>query len=359
MISSKGCSKIRLGVIGCGQLSRSVHLPLLSRIRNAEVAAIADIDENNLEIAGSLHPSARKFRNYSELISIKEIEGVVISVPPLLHSKIAIDAINQGKHIYLEKPLAENISSAHAVLRAWREADVVGMIGFNFRFNHLYEQMRNIIRKGLMDEIIGARSTFTTIAHSRPDWTAVQGEGGGVLPELASHEIDLTRFIFDAEIERVFAESSGSLGNENVSMQLLLSNGISVQGLYSLGSVEDCRYEVYGSSLKLSMDRYSSWRVNKQCPTAKGLSSRIIDLLRETGDISYGVSKIFSPENERSYRSALECFLEAIRHDHRVKPDIEDGFRVMKTICAAEKSIKSGHAERVDLHASGEPLDEY
>ncbi len=204
-----------------------------------------------------------------------------------------------------------------------------------------------MVRKGLTGNIVGARSVFTTIAQSRPDWTAVQGEGGGVLSELAPHEIDLTRFLFDTEIEKVFAESSGTSGIETVNMQLHLANGISVQGLFSLGSVEESRYEVYGKNIKLSVDRYSSWRLNSQGQHVGGLTSRISDLFGEISALSYGVKKLLSPENEPSYRPALEHFVEAIRHNRPVKPDIEDGFQVMVAIFAAEKSIKGGHQEVV------------
>ena len=343
-------SKIKFGVIGCGRIAQSVHLPLLSKMQNVEVEALADIDEQTLQLAGRLFPSAKKFHDYHELISTEGIDSVIISVPTLLHAEIAAAAIKTGKHIYLEKPLAGNIVSARKLLHAWRESGVVGMVGFNFRFNHPYQQMRDMVKKGLTGNIVGARSVFTTIKQSRPHWTAVQGEGGGVLSELASHEIDLTRFLFDTEIEKVFAESSGTSGNETVNMQLHLANGISVQGLFSLGSVEESRYEVYGKNIKLSVDRYSSWRLNSQGQHAGGLTSRISDLFGEISALSYGVKKLLSPENEPSYRPALEYFVEAIRHNHPVKPDIEDGFQVMAAIFAAEKSIKSGHPEVVDRY---------
>jgi predicted dehydrogenase len=225
------------------------------------------------------------------------------------------------------------------------------MIGFNFRFNPLYRRMRGMIQMRHTGPLIGARTVFTTVAQSRPDWTSAEEEGGGVLLELASHDIDLTRFLFDAEIVRVFAERVSDRDLDTVMIQMGLSNGSSVQGLFSLGSVEESRCEVYGKDCKLSIDRYNSWKVNRQGLHAMGLRVKIRDFFGEIGAFSYGIKKIRSPENEPSYWIALNHFIKGVRSHEHVKPDIEDGFRVMAAISAAEKSIEDGCLKRVEFDA--------
>lgn len=338
-------------MIGCGYIAQKVHLPLLLKMPDVEVKALADINNHRLAQAGRLFPAAKQSHDYHEVLTCDTVDCVIISAPTALHAEIAEAAIEAGKHLYLEKPLATNVNSARQVLKAWRQSNRVGMVGFNFRFNPLYQQMRDMIQNDQIGALVGARSVFSTIAQSRPDWTAALEDGGGVLLELASHDIDLTRYLFNAEIETVFAERVNDANADTVSMQLHLTNGISVQGLFSLGSVEESRYEVYGENGRLSIDRYHSWKLNHQGLHAKGLMTNVIGLLREMSAFSYGVRKLRSPENEPSYLLSLEHFVNGVRYRRPLlKPDIADGFQVMTTIAAAEASAENGSPSLVESH---------
>ena len=100
----KRMSPLRIGVIGCGQIARAIHLPVLARIPDARLAALAEPVEPNRVAAAAMAPGARVFSDYRELLDAGGLDAAVICVPPHLHAPCAIAAFDAGLHVYLEKP---------------------------------------------------------------------------------------------------------------------------------------------------------------------------------------------------------------------------------------------------------------
>jgi myo-inositol 2-dehydrogenase / D-chiro-inositol 1-dehydrogenase len=252
---------LKIGVMGCGGIARAVHLPLLSRLPQVEVVALAEADPERRAAAAKWARGASLFAGYPELLRESAAEAVLICLPNALHAEAAIASFEHGRHVYLEKPLATGLADARSVLSAWKTAGVTGMIGFNYRFNPLYQEARRQIASGRLGKLVGVRSVFATSAANLPAWKRSRAGGGGVLLDLASHHLDLVRFFFDQEICAVSADlrSLRSEGDSAV-LQLRLSDGLLVQSLFSFRAVEEDRFEVYGETGKLTVDRYLSGR---------------------------------------------------------------------------------------------------
>ena len=92
---------LRIGVIGCGQIARAIHLPVLARIRDARVVALAEPVEASRAAAAALAPEAAAFADYRELLQTRGLDAAVICVPPHLHAPCAIAAFDAGLHVYL------------------------------------------------------------------------------------------------------------------------------------------------------------------------------------------------------------------------------------------------------------------
>src|SRR3954466_10841448 len=103
---------VRLGVLGCGGSARAAHLPSLARLPGARIIALADTVPDNLEAARALASDARLVADYGDVLAMPEVDAVVIALPPALHADAAIAALDQGKHIYVEKPLATSVDDA-------------------------------------------------------------------------------------------------------------------------------------------------------------------------------------------------------------------------------------------------------
>jgi predicted dehydrogenase len=316
---------------------------VLTHLPNVELVALAEVDPERLEQAHHLVPKAAVFDHYDKLSKMKEVEAVIICLPNDLHAEAAIASFQQGKHVYLEKPLATSLDEARRVLEVWQSTPLIGMIGFNYRFNPLYRMIQQHLRAGSLGKLVGVRSIFSTTGRNSPDWLQTRLTGGGALLDLASHHADLIRFFFGQEVREVFA-SLRSLHSEDDSamLQLTLSDGLMVQSFFSIGSVEEDRFEVYGQTGKLFVDRYLSLHVEVRGPTLNAI--RLKQLWRElkaVRHISHALKKLCSPGHEPSYREALAHFITAAQAHRPATPDLYEGFRSLMVIGAAEESCRT------------------
>ncbi|MEO1300605.1 MAG: Gfo/Idh/MocA family oxidoreductase, partial [Cyanobacteria bacterium J06636_16] len=288
-------------------------------------------------------PSAVAFADYRVLLERSKVDGVVICLPSALHAEAAIAALDHGKHVYLEKPVAVSTEEAAAVVTAWQQAGVVGMIGFNYRFSPQYIAAKAAIQSGQLGELVSARSVFSYPVGTAPAWKQKRASGGGILLDLALHDIDLARFLFDAEVQTVAAEvRSHRYEDDTAALQFQLTNGVMFQLFTSMSTIDEARWEIYGQSGKLIADRYQETAI-QIIPPQRPLSRRAqlgVSLQAALRRLNW--RKIIAPTLEPSYQGALAAFVEAMQLGQPVRPDFTDGLRALAVIEAAETAARSG-----------------
>lgn len=335
---------LRIGLIGCGHMGRLVHLNNLRRLSKVEVVAIADPDAKQREAASQCVPRATAFADYHELLERSQIDAAVVCLPNALHAEAATATLQSGRHLYLEKPLAINLDDGRRLLQTWRQSGRVAMIGFNYRFNPLHQQVRRHLQSGSIGELVSVRSIFSTAPHRDPEWKRKRQTGGGALLDLASHHVDLVRFWFDQPVIEVRASvSSQRAEGDAATLDLKLANGLAVQSLFSTSSVNEDRFEIYGRTGKLSLDRYNSWAVEISGSTRRSLPFHLFrEALNSIPRSRFAMSKLLAPANEPSFASALAHFVLAARNGEPASSDFDDGFQSLAVIIAAEESARTG-----------------
>ena len=300
---------------------------VLARLPAVRVTVLADTDAKNRDHAARLVPHAAVVDTTEQAVAA-EVDAVLISLPTGLHAAAALTAFRHRKHVYLEKPLATSLAEAQPVLDEWRRAGVTGMIGFNYRFNPLFAQARDLIRSGRIGDVLHVRSVFTTPARPLPVWKQSRATGGGVLLDLASHHCDLLPWLLDRTVVRI-ATSVRSIKSEadTAAVEWHWDGGITGQSFFSLSAADEDRLEVIGTSGTLTVDRYRSSRVEVG-------RSRAAAFL----PTAYTLQRLRSPGHEPSYARALTEFIAAIRERRPATPDMTDGYRSLQLVCAAEES---------------------
>jgi predicted dehydrogenase len=340
---------ISIGVIGCGSLARNVHLPLLARRRDVDIVALADCTQAARQAALWHAPSAREYDDAIDLIHDKRVEAVLVCAPTSLHSELAIAALEARKHLYLEKPLAATAIEGERVVAAWRAAGTVAMIGFNYRQHPGYAAIRNAVVSGYIGNIVSVRDTFCTPPGRMTGWREQRHQGGGVLLELASHEIDLVHFVLGEPIVEVTAQiSSRESENDTAHVHGRTASGIGVQGFFSFCAVEEAGMEIYGDEGKLAIDRYGQLTVERRGAAAPGPARKLLGALLQWRGIGYMLRRQRSPWREPSFERALARFVEAVRAGTPVSPDLNDGLQSLRVIIAAETAAKLGGVVHVD-----------
>ena len=336
---------LRIGAIGCGRIARAVHLPLLGRLPDARVVAIAEPDEPSRVAASAIARGATAYADYGDLLRAGGLDAVVVCVPPHLHAPVATASFDAGLHVYLEKPIALTVAEGEQLVAAWRRARTIGMIGFNFRFHPQVLRIRERLRDSAIGTPLGVRAIFSILPHELPEWKRARRDGGGVLLDLASHHIDLVHYLLDDPVTRVFASTRSLAGEgDHAAVQLELASGVMAQLFVSLGTVDEHRMEIVGTAGKLVMDRTELVRPDHVPATQQGARAR--RLVRALSALE-PARVLRSPGTEPSFAAALGAFVWSASGNAFGGPDLLDGLRSLAVVEAAERSAASGAAESV------------
>jgi len=332
---------MKIAVIGCGRIAQQVHLRNLQRMAGAEAVALADPDPRQLEAARRLAPRAALYEDYGRLLAESPAEAVLVSAPAELHAEIAVRAFERVKHVYLEKPLAVNMEEGRRVVEAWRRAGTLGMIGFNFRFNRLARRLRAALEAGPLTVV---RSVFASAAPVQGNGRSGSAQSAGVLLDLASHHIDLARFLFRQEVSEVFARIWSERAEADcATLELTLTGGLRMQSFFSHCASDEDVFEVSGQSGKLVWDRYFAEDLLRTSPLQRTARlQRLAASFRSLVPSRYFVQKLAAPWNEPSFREALEHFTAAVHGRCSLEVDLLDGLRSLAVAEAARESAATG-----------------
>ncbi|NOK64374.1 MAG: hypothetical protein GFH25_541276n24 [Chloroflexi bacterium AL-N10] len=340
---------VRIGLIGCGRIVQTVHLAILTKLPNARLVALAETDAQRRDEASQRAPDTIALASHEQLLRRDDIDAVVICLPTALHARIAHEALQHGKHVYVEKPLATSLAEARPVIDEWKRANVVGMMGFNYRFNKLHQAAQRALQRNTIGDIVSMRTVFTSAARNLPPWKQQRHSGGGVLLDLASHHIDLLHFLFGTTIDQVRADIHSQRTEDDTALvQFQLANGVAVQSFFSMCTTNEDRFEIYGTEGKLTIDRQRGWNANITSTRSNG--SRFEQLRSGLTNVvlsPYLRQRLSAPTSEPSFSVALAHFASAIRDRQLPYPSFDDGYRSLAVVEAAEESARSGQTIRL------------
>jgi predicted dehydrogenase len=337
---------MNLGLIGCGRIARLVYLSSIKNLGGVRLSAVSDTDSGCANAAAEAAPGARVYTDYKELLSDGDVDAVVICLPTFLHAEAAVEAFTHGKHVYLEKPLAQNTKEAARIVEEWKKSGKCGMAGLNLRFNPVYKALKEKVDSGTAGDINSVRTVFTSSSRALPEWKRSRATGGGVLLDLASHHADLARYIFGAEVAEVKASiESRESEHDNAFLEMKMENGVSVQSFFSLNSIDEDKIEVYGTRGKLTADRYNSFGV-QFTPAGHSMGSleKLVDYLSHVPRSPVLKDRLLGTGREPSFELALGHFADAISGGFQPSPDLSDGLASLRIIEAAEESARAGKA---------------
>lgn len=141
--------KLVLGVIGCGGMANS-HMSALLTMKdsdNVEIGAVCDIYQKRLDAAAQ-KTQAKALNNYHELLALKSVDYVLIATPEHWHHRMILDALDAGKHVYVEKPMTHSIRQSQEVVRRMRRTKLKLQVGVQGMSDESYEVANRYIKEG-------------------------------------------------------------------------------------------------------------------------------------------------------------------------------------------------------------------
>jgi predicted dehydrogenase len=206
--------KLRIGIIGCGV--GVLHLEGLEPNPRAEVLAIAGLDQDRCRELAARYRVPRVYREYQDLIADPDVEAVTVAVPNALHFPVALAAIEAGKHVMVEKPLARTAAEGEEIIAAAARANRVLGVVFNRRGRQDVQIVKREIARGHLGEIYHARAYWmrrSGIPGLGTWFTTKELAGGGPLIDLGVHVLDMAIWVLGNPIpRRVSAATYAALG---------------------------------------------------------------------------------------------------------------------------------------------------
>lgn len=207
--------KLKVGVIGLGWAGNR-HLDGYRNLPGVEIKALAGLEDARRTELGREYGIPHLFSDYQELLELDEIEAVSVCTPNHLHAPITIDALEKGKHVLCEKPLARNGEEAEAMVRAAVARKRVLHVAFNHRRRGDVQVLRRFVETGQLGRVYHAKATWmrrSGIPGMGSWFTSRHMAGGGPLIDLGVHVLDLILHLLDEpEVVAVSAATYAELG---------------------------------------------------------------------------------------------------------------------------------------------------
>lgn len=335
----------RFALVGAGLFGER-HAQAYARSPYAEFAAVCDRRADRAAQIAEQYGAGRAVTDHAELLADPTIDAVSIATPDHLHRELAIAFAEAGKHILVEKPLATTVEDAVAIRDAAAANGVTLMVDFHNRVNPMMLGAKQAVARGDLGEVsyvYSRLSNTTAVATGMLSWAA----HSSALWFLASHMVDVVRWIVDDEVSRVYAVRRD---------KVLRARGVPTADFHA------ATVEFAGGAVAVFE---SAWILPETQPTVKDLK---LEILGSAGSLNVDGSHNRTLEIYNAQRAtypdlyapptgdhltgfvldAIAYFVDAVVAGAPVLATGEDGIEVTRILCAIEESARTGLP--VDLH---------
>lgn len=331
---------VNVGVIGCGAWGPN-HVRVFSSLPGVRVVAVADTSKARLAKMVEAHPHLRAFEHARELLTLAEVDAVVVATPTSTHFSLVKEALERGKHVLCEKPLCERSPDADELAALATRQRLVLMVGHVFLYNAGIVKIKSLLDAGELGALHYLAAVRTNLGPIRSDVNAAY--------DLASHDVSVFNWLVGAEPETVAATGQSFLqrGVEDVVFLNLRYPGGVIANVHAswLNPQKVRQMTVVCSGKMLTWD-------DTELSTPIAIYDKGVNVSPETSD--YGQYLRFTMwDNEirlpkiaatEPLRAQDEAFVEAVRARAGTRSDGAFAAGVVRVLEAAQASLRQGGA---------------
>jgi predicted dehydrogenase len=329
---------VRFGIVGFGLHAVKRLMPGFALSKNCEVTALSRRDMAQAKDSARKFEIPLAFDSVSELCRSPEVDAVLVTTPNSLHLKDVLTAIQAGKAVLCEKPLAMSAEEARQMVEAAARKNVRFGVAHVFRFDESVRKFREHVAAGAVGRPIFARSEFSFLAdpsHPRKWLYDASVAGAGPVFDIGVHCIDTLRFILQDEVARVSATATSDERSGNVESAAALTLEFSLGTLATI--LVSYRAE-YRTPLEIVGDVGTLW-----ADDALNVEHPIQIEVRRGKDLL----KRDEVSNQLAYALQVDSFADWMEGKSQFPAPGEEGWQNQEILDAALRSIKSGKAEAV------------
>lgn len=324
---------LKVGIIGAGRIGKVHGESITKYVKGAQIKAVADTFMNDgIKAWAAEMGIPNVYSDYHEILNDKEIDAVLICSSTDTHSKISIEAIRAGKHVFCEKPIDHDLKRIKAVIEELAKSDVKYQVGFNRRFDHNFRALHNVVAEGKIGDPQILKITSRDPNPPSPDYIKVSG---GIFLDMTIHDFDMTRYLLDSEVTEVYAAGNvlvdkaiGEAGDiDTAIITMKMANG-------ALAVIDNSRKAVYGYDQRAEVFG-SKGQVNIKNDT---VSSTVLS--NEDGVVAEKPLYFFLERYMQAYAEEMNEFVDAVVNDKKTPANADDGLKAVLIGIAAKKSYE-------------------
>lgn len=338
---------MKYALIGCGRIATNHMKAALNN--NLEIVAVCDVLPEKMDEILEKHQltgneSIKKYTDYKKMLEELDIDLASIATESGIHAEIALDCIDAGVHIIVEKPMAMSIADADAIIAKSEEKNVKVSACHQNRFNVAIQEMRKAVEAGRFGKIshgsIHVRWNRDHGYYDQASWRGTWAQDGGALMNQCIHGIDLLRWMMGDEIEEIYGATRQQfhdyLEAEDVGMAVIkFKNG-------SIGTIEGTT-NVYPKNLEETLYMFGE----KGTVKIGGTSTNNIDVWdfadeSEEDQKNKGLQEATSNVYGNGHTSLFADMVEAIQQDRKPYVDAYAGRNALEVVLSIYKSQKTG-----------------
>lgn len=262
--------KIKWGIIGCGEVTELKSGPAFNKAPNSELVAVMRRDAEKAADYAKRHQVARWYDDADKLINDPEVNAIYIATPPAFHEIFSIAAIDAGKPVYVEKPMALNYLEAINMATLASNNNIKMCVAHYRREQPFFKKIKQLIDENAIGEVRHVNLIFYKPSFSKADLSIERNAwrvnpsmaGGGLFHDLAPHQLDLMLFFF-GRVEKVVGIATNQAGNyvsdDMVTGSLLFQNGITFNGSWCFNAFQKMDLcEIIGSEGRISFSVFDN-----------------------------------------------------------------------------------------------------
>lgn len=324
---------VTVGIIGAGRIGKVHTASICNIVKNATIKTIADpfMNEETANWAKGMGVN-HTTKDYKEILADPEIDAVLICSSTNTHSPISVEAIKAGKHVFCEKPIDHDIDKIKDVIEALKDSKVKYQVGFNRRFDHNFEAVKNAVVAGKIGEPHIIKVTSRDPEPPSAEYAAVSG---GMFLDMTIHDFDMVRFLAGCDAEEIYVQSAvlvdpaiGEAGDVDTAViTIKMENG-------AIAVIDNSRKAVYGYD-----QRAEVFGSKGMVATANDTESSAV---LSTADGVTGEKPLyfFLERYMQSFAKEVNCFIEAIENNTDTPLGVLDGLKPVLMGIAAKKSVE-------------------
>ena len=329
---------IRWGVLGCAGIAAKAVIPAIQSSRLGRVAAIASRDAEKASAMATRFGIEKSYGSYEDLLSDPDIDAIYNPLPNHLHVPMTIKALEHGKPVLCEKPIALNAAQASELAEAQKAANLPVAEAFMVRHHPQWKKARAMVAEGRLGDV---RAIQTIFAYYLDDPKNVRNQadiGGGGLFDVGCYAINTARFLFDAEPLRAIAlmENDPVFGTDRLTSGLL--------------AFPEGRQLAFTCSTQLSLTQKvtvlgTRGRLEIPIPFNAPADQQTVLIFDDGRDLAGGGRQEIVIEPVDQYREQVDAFAEAVLSGTSLETGLDDAIANMKAIDALFRSATSGRWE--------------